>query len=90
MRALCVAFVLCIVLIAMAGCATTGAYPVKADIEAVTEAKPIPPLDILTDPAASDLHASRIEGWGDRISSAGLRLCRFFERTGMKDLNCEE
>jgi hypothetical protein len=71
----------------LSACATTGAYPAKADLEAVTEAKPVPPVEILTDPTASDLHASRVEGWGDRVRSAGVRLCRFFERTGM-DVSC--
>lgn len=78
----------CLALLTLSACATTGAYPAKADIEAATEAKPIPPLDILTDPAASDLHASRVEGWGDRVRAAGVRLCRFFERTGM-DVDCD-
>lgn len=84
-----VMFVLCVALIAIAGCSTTpSTYPPRVDLEAVSEAKPVPPITILTDPAASELHASRVEGWGDRIHSAGLRLCRYFERTGM-DVDCD-
>lgn len=89
MRAICVLFALCVVLLAAAGCSTTGSYPPKADIAAITEAKPVPPVTILTDPAASELHASRVEAWGDRLSSAGQRLCKFFARTGMDDLDCD-
>lgn len=70
-------------------CATSSALPPRADIIAVIEPKPIPPVDILTDPAASDLHNSRIEGWGERLQSAGLRLCRYFERMGMRDIACD-
>lgn len=29
-----------------------------------------------------------VESWGDRLYSAGARLCRFFDRTGMKGLDC--
>lgn len=72
----------------LAACATTGAEPPRADIIALTEAKPIPPPEILTDPTASDRHNNAIESYADRLHSAGLRLCRYFERTGM-DINCD-
>lgn len=70
------------------GCTTTGAEPPRADIIALTEAKPVPPPEILTDPAASDRHNNAIESYADRLHSAGMRLCRYFERTGM-DINCD-
>jgi hypothetical protein len=31
-----------------------------------------------------------VEAWGDRVEAAGARLCRFFQRRGMKDLDCPE
>lgn len=86
-RAACIAFVLCIALMAVAGCTTTGGYPPVADVNAVVERKPIPTADVLTDPAASDRHLSAVEAWADRIHDAGLRLCRFYKRTGM-EIDC--
>lgn len=68
-------------------CTTTGSHPPRADIQAITEAKPIPPPEILTDPVASDRHNNAIESWGERLHSAGLRLCRYYKRTGV-DVSC--
>jgi len=31
-----------------------------------------------------------VESWGDRLHSAGARLCRFHARMGMKGLTCPE
>lgn len=62
--------------------------PPVADIEAATEAKPKPTAAILTDPDADALYNSAVEGWGDRVRAAGLRLCRFYKRTGMEKLVC--
>lgn len=53
-----------------------------------TEAKPTPSSDILIDPAAGDRYDSAIDGWGDRVRAAGIRLCRFFARIGMPDISC--
>lgn len=71
-----------------AACTTTGGYPPRADIAAATEAKPRPGVDILTDPSANDRYNSDIEAWGERVRAAGMRLCRFFERTGMPGIAC--
>lgn len=73
----------------LAACTTTGTYPAVADINAVTEKKPLPPATILTDPAANDRYNSALEAYGDRLHAAGLRLCRYFQRTGMKGLDCK-
>jgi len=59
-------------------------FPPPADIAAVTEAKPLPSPDILTDPAASDRYGASVESWGERVQAAGVRLCRFFAAQGMK------
>lgn len=81
---LCVAGALLLV----SACKTPGIYPPRQDLIEVTEKKPTPGADILTDPAAGDRYDSAIEGWGDRVRAAGMRLCRFYGRTGMKVL-CE-
>ncbi len=57
---------------------------------AATEAKPVPGDEIATDPAAEAHYNAAIEAWGDRLRSAGLRLCRFFAETGVKNLDCPE
>lgn len=59
------------------------ALPPRADILSLVEQKPKPPVTILTDPAASDRYSSSLEAWGDRLSSAGKRLCAYFVATGM-------
>ena len=80
------AIALCVML---AGCATNPLpYPPRADVIAVTEAKPRPSADVLTDPAASDLYNAELEARGDRLYAAGVRLCRFFRATGMGGLEC--
>jgi hypothetical protein len=43
----------------------------------------VPGDDIVTDPAASALYNSRLEGWGDRLRAGGVRLCKFFKAQGM-------
>jgi hypothetical protein len=63
--------------------------PPVADVEAVVEKKPAPSEAILTSPAASARYNAAIEGWGDRVSAAGGRLCRFFKARGM-EVDCPE
>lgn len=76
----------------LSGCTTTErvGLPAKADVEALTEAKPMPSAAILTDPAANDRYNSEVEGWGDRLSAAGGRLCRYFDGLGMPGLDCPQ
>lgn len=69
-------------------CAACGERPVVgnppvADVEAVVEKKPAPTEAILTDPAASARYNAAIEAWGDRVSAAGGRLCRYFANLAM-------
>jgi len=52
------------------------------------EPKPVPSDAIADDPVASAHYNASVESWGDRLYSAGGRLCRFFKRQGMKDLDC--
>ncbi len=69
--------------LALSGCETTGGYPYPNDVAAVMEEKPRPRPEILTDPAAHARYNSALKGWSDRLHAAGMRLCRFYERTGM-------
>lgn len=54
----------------------------------MTEAKPQPTDAIATDPLAEAHYNAAVESWGDRLWSAGGRLCRYFARAGMKGLDC--
>jgi hypothetical protein len=49
----------------------------------VTEPKPVPSDEIATDPVAEAHYNASVESWGDRLRSAGVRLCKFFDETGM-------
>jgi hypothetical protein len=87
-----VKYATCLLALALAGCNTTkGAilvgHPPKADVVAVTEAKPVAGADILT-PQGNARYNSAVSAWGNRIASAGLRLCRFFKAGGM-DVECQ-
>lgn len=59
-----------------------------ADLKALVEPKPVPTDDIATsDQAAADYDAS-VEAWGDRISSAGGRICRWSESVYRVKIGC--
>lgn len=75
---------------ALSSCQSPGGYPDPKDVAAITEAKPRPSENILTDPDADARYNSALEGWGDRLHAAGLRLCRFYQRTGMPKVSCEQ
>lgn len=61
-----------------------AAFPPPADLEAVTEPKPKPTVDIVTSAQAAERYNAEVEGWGDRVSAAGARLCRYYRDLGMK------
>ncbi|MGF7152599.1 hypothetical protein [Novosphingobium gossypii] len=69
-------------------CQTGSGYPDSKDIAAITEAKPRPGPETLTDPIANDRYNSSLEGWGDRLHAAGMRLCRFYKRSGLPKADC--
>lgn len=73
---------------AASACAAPGsmkaAFPPPADLAAVTEPKPVPGPEIVTSAKAAEEYNAAVEGWGDRVSAAGGRLCRFYQRLGMK------
>lgn len=77
-------------LLLVSACGGLAGSPPRADLKALTEQKPAPTDDIATDPAAEARYNVAVETWGDRLSSAGARLCRFFAAQGAKDLDCPE
>lgn len=67
------------------GCAVPmQSSPPPADLRAVTEPKPVPGPDIVTSDRAAAQYSADVESWGDRVSAAGARLCRYFAALGMK------
>lgn len=76
-------------LLLASGCETPGAiHPPVDDLRAVVEPKPAPGDDIATSQKAADDYSASLEGWGDRISAAGGRICRFAERTYKIKISC--
>jgi hypothetical protein len=70
-------------------CTTPGAiHPPVADLKAAVEPKPVPGDDTATSQQAHDLYSADVEGWGDRVSSAGGRICRWAERTYRIKVGC--
>jgi hypothetical protein len=70
-------------------CATPGAIPPPAaDLKAVVEPKPVPSDDIATSQKAADDFSASIEGWGDRVSAAGGRLCRWSNAIYKLKIDC--
>lgn len=58
--------------------------PPVADVRALVEPKPAIVGDIVNDDTAAALHSSKVETWGDGLSAAGARMCRWFAETGAK------
>jgi hypothetical protein len=59
-------------------------FPPNADLQAVTEPKPKPTPDIVTDPQANERYNAAVEGWGDRVLDAGQRICTWAVDMGAK------
>jgi hypothetical protein len=71
------------------GCASGVTLPPPADdLKAVVEPKPVPSDEIAVSQKAADQYSADVEGWGDRISAAGGRLCRWSERTYKVKIGC--
>lgn len=89
-RSLTLALLIAVSLSTVSGCATTGStpgpFPPASDLK--RESKPsLSPADLESD-AALDAHDAAIEAWGERGWATVDRLCRFFDRMGMKGLEC--
>jgi hypothetical protein len=63
-------------LLLLSGCKTTGGFPDPKDVAAVTEVKPVPGANILTDPAANDRYDNAIKGTGDRLRAEARAMQR--------------
>lgn len=59
-------------------------FPPAVDVAAVTEKKPLPTPDIVTDAAANERYNAAVELWGDRVRAAGVRICKWAKDMGMK------
>lgn len=59
-------------------------FPPSADVKTLTEAKPRPTPDIVTNPQAAERYNAAVEAWGDRIHDAGVRVCSFLQTMGAK------
>lgn len=65
--------------------------PPAADVEAATEQKPVPPIDILTDAQANAQYSADVESWGERVRSAGVRVCQWLNQASKDaDYKCGE
>jgi hypothetical protein len=73
-------------LLLASGCASSGAFPPPADLAALIEPKPIPGDEIASDSVAEARYNAALESWGERLSAAGGRLCRFYRRLSMPGL----
>lgn len=76
----------CAWLLAASGCArperVKPIFPRSADLQAVTAAKPVPSADIVISAQAAAAFDVAIERWGDGVSAAGARICRWAVRNG--------
>lgn len=76
-------------LLLVSACASGVTLPPPADdLRAATEKKPIPSDEIATSDRAAADYSAAVEGWGDRISAAGGRLCRWSERVYKVKVGC--
>jgi hypothetical protein len=76
-------------LLLLSGCQTPESiHPPVADLQAAVEPKPVPSDDIATSQKAADDFSASIEAWGDRISAAGGRICRWSERVYKVKVGC--
>jgi hypothetical protein len=75
--------------LALSACQTSGSIPPPADdLKAAVEPKPVPGEDIATSDQANADYSASVEAWGDRISAAGGRICRWSERVYKIRIGC--
>jgi hypothetical protein len=55
-----------------------------ADVKAAIEPKPVPPIEIVTSAQAAARYNIEVETWGERVSRAGGRICRWTVDNGGK------
>ena len=72
---------------AVASCAKpVGAFPPATDL--IVQPKPVPTDDVLTSRIAGEQYDNAVEAWGEEGWARVSRLCRFFDRMGMRGLDC--
>ena len=62
--------------------------PPAIDVEAATEPKPVPPMEIATDEAVALQYDLALEAWGERVQAAGVRVCLWLNDNGA-DYDCD-
>lgn len=58
--------------------------PSAADVNALQEAKPKVTPEVLSSAKAEAQYNADVEAWGERLSSAGRRLCHWYNDRGGK------
>ena len=86
---------LCVSGSVVSGCASKERirplYPPAADLQAVTERKPVAPVEIVTSAQAAAEYDIAVESWGERVSRAGARICRWTVANGAQlPFSCPE
>lgn len=59
-------------------------YPPSADIKAATTPKPVAGPEIVTSAQAAAEYDIAVEAWGETVSKAGGRICRWAVNNGAK------
>lgn len=59
-------------------------FPPSADLQSVTSPKPVAPPEIVTSAQAAAEYDIAVETWGDTVSKAGARICRWAVNNGAK------
>ena len=75
----------------LAACATPNSVPIAPSPPAAdltVEAKPLMPVEAITDDTAAARYNSQIEAWGERGWSAVARLCRWAAGNGLAHPAC--
>lgn len=57
-------------------------------VDLTVEAKPVPPVEIVTSEAAADDYDIQLESWGSRGWQMVSRVCGWAKASGMKDAPC--
>ncbi len=89
-RSLTRCLTLLLLLPAVSSCASTGSalqtYPPVALL--VSEAAPVPTIDILTSAQANQAYQAAKDGWGQRAAAQVRAVCVWAKTRGMTDAPC--
>ena len=62
--------------------ASVSSFPPSVDMRAAVKGKPVPGVEIVTDPVARENYNAAIEVWGEAIWRAAGRICRHAVENG--------